>query len=394
MIIRDVVDCLNLIHPFSPSVISYPEDAVARYQDYGIIEALRRFERNGDWKCRVHYISGKRHSYSLDYRGLCYHFHPRSFYMGRFDPTKNSGNYFLREWSWSLLRYVIFHRATANIFFTTAGYFTIAMALVSHLQRVPYLLIAGGRGGVPQSRAHRWLLNNCARILIHTEFQRQAWHERFGIPLAKMTVFPMGVDLEQFRPKEKYNYDDIYERGPRLLFVGRIVAGKNLLAVLEALAKIRHRFPNVRLTVVGPWGDNDYRQQVESFVAAHSLTEYVTFTGLVPNTELASYYQCSDLMLFPTTSESFGIVIVESMACGTPVISLRGSGGPDEIIDHNINGLLVSNSEFVDATIGVLCDQARLTQMSVAARQKVEREYSADRTYEQLRSILEQVLTS
>jgi len=383
------MNCLNLIHPFSPGVINYPEEDVAKYQDYGIVEALRRFERDGKWKCRVHYISEKRHSYSLQYRGLSYCFHPRSFFVGGIDPTRDLNSYFLREWSWSLFRYVSTHRAAANIFFTTAGYFTITMAVVSYLQRVPYMLIAGGRGRVPRSRTHRWLLNNCAKMLIHTNLQRQELHHRLGLPLDKMVVFPVGVNLEQFRLKEPH--DDRYERGPRLLFVGRITQGKNLLTALRALVEIRRRFPKAQLTVVGPWSEKDYQQQVETFVAEHDLAECITFTGLVPNIELAPYYQSSDLMLFPSFSESFGIVIVESMACGTPVISLRGSGGPDEIIDHNINGLLVAPAEFADASIGLLEDRARLIEMSLAARQKVEREYSETRTYEQLRSILEQV---
>ncbi len=72
------------------------------------------------------------------------------------------------------------------------------------------------------------------------------------------------------------------------------------------------------------------------------VKDNINFVGSVEQKQLVPYYQKANLLLLPSAHESFGMVMVEAMACGTPVVALKGSGGPDEIIENGINGILTT----------------------------------------------------
>jgi glycosyltransferase involved in cell wall biosynthesis len=96
-------------------------------------------------------------------------------------------------------------------------------------------------------------------------------------------------------------------------------------------------------------------------------------------------------MLFPTLSESFGFAIVESMACGTPVAALSGRGGPDEIIEDGVDGILAQDeAELTERIIDILTNPKRLEAMGRAARKKVEKQFDANRTYGQLMQLIKE----
>lgn len=367
----------DLVHPFSPSSINYSDDDVSRLQDYGIISAIRRLKHENGWNCTVHYITNKNKPFCIEYRNLCYQFHPRSFIWSNSAQLAARGIFGL-EWSWSLAHYLLTSRRGFTCFFTVSGLTTKLLALISRLRSRQYAMIVGTGGGMPRSRTQNLLVQHALKILIHTELQRQRWHQQYGIPLSKMTVFPVGVDVSHFALKLNIGDSTQY---PKLLFVGSIGQRKNLMGAMLAFAKIRQEFPEAQFTVIGPVADSAYQERVNTIVLENGLNQAVRFLGPIPNSDLPKYYREADLLLFPTLSESFGIVLVESMSCGTPPVCLRGSGGPDEIIIHNETGLLVSEEELAPETIRLLRDRERLQRMSLAARQRVEREYSEERNY-------------
>jgi phosphatidylinositol alpha-mannosyltransferase len=135
-------------------------------------------------------------------------------------------------------------------------------------------------------------------------------------------VIPNGIEIENFRPGHtpiRHLRDDCVN----VLFVGRLEKRKGLTDLLQAFQYLQERVPQVRLIVVG---DGPLRSRVESFVESRRL-ENVVMAGYVPDEVLPRYYATADIFCAPATgSESFGIVLLEAMASGLPVVATEIPG--------------------------------------------------------------------
>jgi glycosyltransferase involved in cell wall biosynthesis len=156
--------------------------------------------------------------------------------------------------------------------------------------------------------------------------------------------------------------------------VGRWQPWKGLHRALEALDVVRRRYPQARLHIIGPESDAVYARQIRLRIQDLNLADSVIIHGPIPYADLPQWYQSADLLILPSDpgKESFGMVVAESMACGTPVVALSAAqGGPAEMITHAVDGLLVEEAE-MGAAIVELCGQPdHLLAMREAARQKV-----------------------
>lgn len=135
-------------------------------------------------------------------------------------------------------------------------------------------------------------------------------------------VIPNGVDLKRFNPKIKgFPYYD--DEKINLLFVGRIEKRKGLIYLLRSFELLQKKLKNLRLIVVG---DGDLKKECEDFVNQKKLPE-VVFVGAVKNEDLPIYYASADIFVSPAThGESFGIVLLEAMASGLPVVAFANTG--------------------------------------------------------------------
>ncbi len=142
-------------------------------------------------------------------------------------------------------------------------------------------------------------------------------------------------------PRKVSNKDETFQ----LLFVGRIRVEKGILVILKALdlllneMKTKMDLPSLHLHIIGD-GDELYISELQTFLKEKRLSNIVTFHGKIPQDDLITYYDRSDLMLVPSLwQEPFGLVVAEAMARRLPVIA-SNIGGPAEIITNEINGLL------------------------------------------------------
>lgn len=156
-----------------------------------------------------------------------------------------------------------------------------------------------------------------------------------GISKDKIVYFPNAVDLKIFQPKEK-------KMDNKILYVGRISPGKGLHVLLKSLNYIKN---SVDLEIIGPPGWNlDYYQNILRLIEIENRRgkHKIRYLGRVdPNqTSLIEGYQKASIFVLPSFFEAFGVVLLEAMACETPVVSTC-TGGTPEIIKSGENGILV-----------------------------------------------------
>ncbi|MEM8961616.1 MAG: glycosyltransferase [Acidobacteriota bacterium] len=159
----------------------------------------------------------------------------------------------------------------------------------------------------------------------------------------------------------------------RLVSVGRLSAGKNVMTTIDALLAIRMAHPDATLTVLG---DGPERPRLEARAEALGLTEAVDFRGRRPHDEVLDVLDDAHLLLFPTrTAEGFPKAVLEALACGTPVIAPAVSAIPGLIEDCGVVLDSTEASDVTDAVNWLTSDPARLATMSTRARQRA-RQYT------------------
>jgi len=184
-------------------------------------------------------------------------------------------------------------------------------------------------------------------------------------------IIPNGVDVEHFSP-EVAPIDKFCDGKVNILFTGRLEKRKGLNYLIEAYRRVKQEIPNCRLIVVGP--GTRLRGKYEKKVSRNDLKD-VVFTGYVSYDELPRYYKTADIFCAPATGwESFGIVLLEAMAVGTPVIA-SNIEGYSRLVTHGVNGLLVPPEDeemLAQALVSLIKDESLRQQMGARGRLKAQ----------------------
>jgi D-inositol-3-phosphate glycosyltransferase len=194
-------------------------------------------------------------------------------------------------------------------------------------------------------RAERELAKDCHRIIAATEREKEDLIRYYDASAETIKVIPCGVNLELFQPVDKgiarrqlgFNDDTI------ILFVGRIDPLKGIDRLLMAMTYLEKR-QGLRLVVIG--GDDDGEAEVERLQRLSQkldIQDSVTFAGPVRQEELPSYYSAARVCVLPSYYESFGLVPLESLACGTPVVA-AGVGGIESVVRQDETGYVVKDN--------------------------------------------------
>ncbi len=215
-----------------------------------------------------------------------------------------------------------------------------------------------------------WFYNQMQQVLAPTYATREVMAGN-GIQSGKVTIVPRGVDSQRFTPalaKDSFWADHGLTGKNTLVYVGRVSLEKNL----PFLAKLfKHLVDDHGLDVeLGIVGEGPYLEKMKEELEGYP----VAFTGYLKGDALASAYASSDMMMFPSTTDTFGNVVLESMACGTPAL-VSDVGGPSEIVHHNETGIVLPAGQqrrWADAVVGLVGDAARLERMSTQSRTYAE----------------------
>ncbi|MFN3283742.1 MAG: glycosyltransferase family 4 protein [Pseudothermotoga sp.] len=223
-----------------------------------------------------------------------------------------------------------------------------------------------------------WFCNMVNRVIAPTQKIRDELL-RYGVN-RPVDVIPTGIDVELFDSADEFNIrkrHNIDDRSKILLFVGRLAKEKNVVFVIQALKELLQRKNDAHLIIVG---DCPERNSLEKVVREFSIESHVTFTGYMPRKVLANYYRQADLFTFASESETQGLVVLESLAAGTPVVAVAKMGIAD-VLEDGQGALLIREpilSEFVEKIEQLLCDTTFYERMCQIGKQYVIKNWSID----------------
>ncbi len=191
-------------------------------------------------------------------------------------------------------------------------------------------------------------------------------HAQMGVALDRLTVVPVGVDHEVFRP-----YDDVVKKKGRLMVTtSSDVPMKGLVPLLEAIAKLRVE-RDIDLIVIGK---PQPKGRVASALERLGLTDIVTTITGVSDEELARLYGEAEIAIVPSLYEGFSLPAIEAMSCAVPVVATTGGALPEVVGVSGETGLLVepNNPDALVEAIGRLLDDAALRErLGAAGRERV-----------------------
>jgi glycogen synthase len=282
----------------------------------------------------------------------------------------------LREW-----RFDVVHAHDWLVTYAAAGLReTFGVPVVATIHATEYGRHQGWLPGPMNKLIHQvewWLTYEARRVITCSHYMQDQVQEIFHLPPEKIDVVPNGVDPRDF----EVDADDARATratltGPRtrmVLFAGRLEYEKGVQTLLTALTRVRAEVGPTRLFVAGI---GTYSEELRRQVRELKLQRHVRFTGFVKDRELRLLYGAADVAVAPSIYEPFGLVAVEAMACGTPVV-VGDTGGLREIVSDG-SGLSFPPQDDValaDALIRVLTEDGLAERLVAGGRARTERRY-------------------
>jgi glycosyltransferase involved in cell wall biosynthesis len=212
-----------------------------------------------------------------------------------------------------------------------------------------------------------WFYGQLDTVFVNSEEYRQSWIKR-GLDAAKLKILPRGLDTDLFHPARRdprfFEKFGATNGQVRLLYVGRVSREKDLDVLANAYRRLRDEGLSIQLFVVGhgPYSEALSETLPDAF-----------FTGYLTGKDLASAYASADVFVFPSTTDTFGNVVIEAQASGIPVV-VSDSGGPKELVENNENGLITKSRDADDlarAIRALVVDPKLREQMAGRARESV-----------------------
>ena len=186
------------------------------------------------------------------------------------------------------------------------------------------------------------VMRSADAMVVSTNQEKEDLYRLYQTPPHKVFVVPAGVDVSLFRPFDMARARQSLGLTEKriVLSVSRLEPLKGLDTLIRAVARLEDT-TDTRLVIVGgaPGYDREL-VRLRSVAAQMGLGDKVTFTGAVRQTALPDYYNAADVFVLPSYYESFGLVVLEAMACGTPVITSR-VGGPSSFVNEGETGYLI-----------------------------------------------------
>jgi glycosyltransferase involved in cell wall biosynthesis len=318
------------------------------------------------------------------------------FPSGWWSPSQRTAAFTLK-----LLRYA--WRDRPDLIITTHVNFAPVAHWLQKLLKIPFLAIGHGvEVWEIQSEPVKRALVAANRLLAVSEYTRQRMAAAIGIRADQIAVLPNTFDPEKFLPAPKPRFllkrYGLHADQPVILTIGRLASAeryKGYDQVLRAFAVVRERFPTARYILGGRGPD---RARVVTLIRELGLTECVTLAGYIPDHELSAHYNLCDVFAMPSKGEGFGIVFLEALACGKPIVAGNKDGSVDAVLNGDLGVLVDPDSieEISGALVQILGRQhpLKILYQPETLRREVFEAYGYEKFVERMNQIVERFRTS
>ena len=261
---------------------------------------------------------------------------------------------------------------------------------------------AGRNGGI-QTEMQRyindteWMLTyESSEVIVNSNFMKNDIQRIFGLPFEKIKVIPNGIDLKKFDGiKKDYEFRRRFaaDNEKIILSLGRLVFEKGIQHLIYAMPKILSNYNDAKLVIVGKGGMIDELKQITVNLG---IQDKVYFTGYMAGNDVQKMYKVSDVAVFPSTYEPFGIVALEAMLGGTPTV-VSDIGGLNEIVKHGETGLksYAGNANSIaDSVTQLLYDYDLSEKITKNAKLEVVQNFNWTKIAEDTRKLYEKAIIS
>ncbi|MGP8078443.1 MAG: glycosyltransferase family 4 protein [Thermoplasmata archaeon] len=239
------------------------------------------------------------------------------------------------------------------------------------------------------------VVQSAARLIVQTREEERLLRS-LGLPLPPVVIIPPGyTPLPPAPPGTTVARDRFGIDGPFVLFVGRLASNKGLVELIEAFGTLARRDPAAHLLLVGE--DGGMAGRIDERVRRLDLSGRVHRVGYVrDDATLATLYREARMLALPSEYEAFGLVLLEAMAQGTPVVASRVGGIP-EVVEDGVTGLLVpprSSGALSEAIARLWDDPALGARLGSAGRTTIVSRHTWDRVADRLETLYREVVGS
>ncbi|MCX6753665.1 MAG: glycosyltransferase [Candidatus Nomurabacteria bacterium] len=238
-----------------------------------------------------------------------------------------------------------------------------------------------------------WTYNKAEYLIYPTEMARNLL-EKLGKEGQKSQVISNGIDIDEFKPKpindDFYRKFNIGEDKIKLLFVGRLFPEKSIDTLIRAMPYIITNYPNTHLMIVG---GGYLRPKLEKLAIDLKVDKFTTFLGLVSEEDKVLAFNACDIFILPSLAELEGMVVLEAMACGKPIIIGDAKMSASRFF-VNENGFLFESKNYKDLSekISTLIEDKELREKMGRKSLEDSKEYDINKSVEKLEQIYYSVL--
>jgi N-acetyl-alpha-D-glucosaminyl L-malate synthase BshA len=253
------------------------------------------------------------------------------------------------------------------------------------------------RGSDVVRQCSRFALRHADHIVVNSAYTHKEVLDLMKRKTPIEIIYAAGVNTERFHPSNngfpKKGELGLCDTDFVTLYVGNLTERKRVGDLIRAMARLRQFHPQMKLIVAG---DGELRKRLEALAGREGLNGVVGFTGRVPDNMLPSLYALADVFVLPSKEEGLGVVLLEAMASGKPVVASRTSGILSVIEDQR-TGLLFEPGDIDDlvAKIRMLVDNRDLrTKLGQRARMEAVRKFAEEAQVQKLLRVYENCLSS
>jgi glycosyltransferase involved in cell wall biosynthesis len=233
-----------------------------------------------------------------------------------------------------------------------------------------------GLNGKHMQRIKRFILRRADKVYVNSSVTQTACMELYK---RDYLLIPMGINATHFqlKPSQTHLKKLYHLHGFTILFVGRLTGTKGVIYLLEALGLLKSADIQYKALIVGT---GPLETELQAYIDDNGLSDDVTMVGWVKQDDLPEYYAAADIFVGPSLYEAQGLVFIEALAAGLPVIGTT-QGGMKDFVVNGENGLLIapkSSQELYEALSKLHDDRSLLKAMAAQAAPSVRRAYSWD----------------